>query len=63
MKRHQLKETPTKILIIIEMLLFCFFGSDCEDLTIFILSKIINVALFLVLAWIISKYGNKKVIK
>lgn len=63
MKKYQLKETPTNILIVIEMILFFFFGADCEDLTIFIISKIINVALFLALAEILSKYGNKKIIK
>lgn len=61
--KYQLKKTPTYILMSIEMLLFFFFGSDCDDTTIFILSKIINVALFLGLAWIISKYGNKEILK
>ena len=63
MKKYQLKETPTKILILIEMLIFFFFGADCEDTNIFIISKIINIVLFVALAKIISKYGNKKIIK
>lgn len=63
MKKYQLKETPTKILILIEMLICFFFGADCEDTNIFIISKIINIVLFVALAKIISKYGNKKIIK
>ncbi|MBO7733024.1 MAG: hypothetical protein J6S67_10735 [Methanobrevibacter sp.] len=62
MKKYQLKTTPTYILITIELLLFCLLSTDCENITIFIISKMIFITIFIIIAYVLNKYGNKKII-
>lgn len=61
MKKYRLKKATTNLLILIEIFLFFMLGSDSNSITIFIVSKIINFSLFIIIALILNKYGYKKI--
>ena len=63
MKKYQLKKSYTYILVIIELFLMCLLSSECEDIKIFVISKIIFMIMFAIIAIVLEKYGNKKIIK
>lgn len=58
MKKRVLKDWVVKIILIVQMLLIVIMAAECEDLTIFIISKIIVASLFILNHLIICKYSN-----
>lgn len=61
MKKYRLKETPTIILISINIFLFFLLSADSDDITIFFLSKMIILSIMFLISIIIKKYGSKKI--
>ena len=58
MKKIYLKNWVEVVIIIIQFILFMILGSECDDLKIFITSKIIALCLFLINHYILYKYSR-----
>ena len=56
MKKIYLKKWVEVAIIFIQLILFMIVGSDCDDLKIFIVSKIIALIIFFVNHLILVKY-------
>ena len=59
----QLKKNITALLIAIQFILIILLSAEVEDLTTFIISKLIMLTILIINHLIIKKYGNKKLIK
>ena len=58
MKRTIVKDWVAYTLVVINILLLMFMAGDCEDMTIFVVSKIIALVLFVFNSFIIVKYSR-----
>ena len=58
MKKRYLKEWVEYLLLTIQCLLIMLFGSETEDLKLFIISKIIFMIIFLINHLLLVKYGR-----
>ena len=57
MKRY-LKRWVEVVIICIQVILFMVLGGECEDLKIFIISKLIALTLFIINSMILFKYSR-----
>lgn len=58
MKKIYLKKWVEVVIIFIQAILFMILGSDCNDLKIFIVSKIIVLIIFVINSKILFKYSR-----
>lgn len=58
MKKRYLKNWVVNLLFIIQMLIVLLLSSDTSNLTLFIVSKIILLAIFLINHFILYKYSK-----
>lgn len=58
MKKRYLKNWVVNLLFIIQMLLVLLLASDTTNLTLFVVSKIIMLAIFLINHFILYKYSK-----
>lgn len=57
-KRLILKSWVSNLLITINLIVIMFMGNECDDLKIFLLSKIILMSIFLLNNLILAKYSK-----
>ena len=57
-KRRILKKWVVNVLVSIEMFLIIFLGSECENIKLFTISKIIGLIMFIAIALLLKKYGR-----
>lgn len=57
MKRY-LKRWVEVVIIFIQVILFMVLGGECEDLKVFIISKLVAVTLFIINSMILFKYSR-----
>ena len=58
MKKRYLKNWVVKLIVIIQMMVLFLLSSDTSNLTLFIISKIILLAIFLINNFILYKYSK-----
>lgn len=58
MKKRYLKKWVEVVIIFIQVILFIILGSDCDDLKIFSVSKIIVLIIFVINSKILFKYSR-----
>ena len=58
MKKIYLKKWVEVAIIFIQAILFMILGGECDDLKIFIVSKIIALVIFLINCYILFKYSR-----
>jgi len=58
MKKQRLKKWVEVVLSIIAMLSVCIIGSDCEDLSIFVISHLIALIIFTLSIKVLVKYSR-----
>ena len=58
MKKIYLKKWVEVVIIFIQVILFMILGSDCDDLKIFSVSKIIVLIIFVINSKILFKYSR-----
>jgi len=58
MKKMRLKKWVEVVLGIIAFMAFCVMCSECDDMTIFVISKIMAVIVFGTSLGIINEYGR-----
>lgn len=57
MKRY-LKRWVEVVIIFIQVILFMVLGGECEDLKVFIISKLVALTLFIINSMILFKYSR-----
>lgn len=57
MKRY-LKRWVEVVIIFIQVMLFMVLGGECEDLKVFIISKLVALTLFIINSMILFKYSR-----
>lgn len=60
MKKYKLKRSITYLLAMIQGIIVLLLAGDCEDLKLFVISKIILLIIALINAKIIINYGGFK---
>lgn len=60
MKKNVLKDWVVGVLVIINLLAVMVMGSECESLTVFLISRLIAVGMFAFNTKLIMKYGKKE---
>lgn len=58
MKKRYLKKWVEVVIIFIQVILFMILSSDCDDLKIFSVSKIIVLIIFVINSKILFKYSR-----
>ena len=58
MKKRNLKQCVVNTLIIINFIAIMFMGADCEDMTLFISSKLIALLIFAFNNYLLFKHSN-----
>lgn len=58
MKKRHLKQWVVNTLIIINFIAIMFMGADCEDMTLFISSKLIALLIFAFNNYLLFKHSN-----
>lgn len=58
MKKIYLKKWVEVVIIFIQVILFMILGSECEDLKVFIISKLVALTLFIINSMILFKYSR-----
>ena len=58
MKKRNLKQWVVNTLIIINFIAIMFMGADCEDMTLFISSKLIALLIFAFNNYLLFKHSN-----
>lgn len=58
MKKIYLKRWVEVVIVSIQFILFMILGSECDDLKIFIVSKIIALIIFVINSAILFKYSR-----
>lgn len=58
MKKRFLKNWVVNLLVIIQMMVVLLLSSDTSNLTLFVISKIILLAIFLINHFILYKYSK-----
>ena len=56
MKKTYLKKWVEVVIVFIQVILFMILGSECDDLKIFIVSKLIALIIFVINSVILFKY-------
>ena len=58
MKKRRLKKWVVNTLIIINFMAILFMSADCDDMTLFIVSKIIALVIFAFNNYLLFKHSN-----
>lgn len=58
MKKRHLKQWVVNTLIIINFITIMFMGADCDDMTLFISSKLIALLIFAFNNYLLFKHSN-----
>ena len=58
MKKRNLKQWVVNTLIIINFIAIMFMGADCDDMTLFISSKLIALLIFAFNNYLLFKHNN-----
>ena len=58
MKKRHLKQWVVNILIIINFIAIMFMGADCDDMALFISSKLIALLIFAFNNYLLFKHSN-----
>ena len=58
MKKIYLKKWVEVVIIFMQVILFMVLGSECEDLKVFIISKLVALTLFIINSMILFKYSR-----
>lgn len=58
MKRLYFRKWVDVVLVFIQMMLVILLGSEVDDLSIFVLSKIIFMAIFILNSYLLLKYSR-----
>ena len=58
MKKIYLKKWVEVVIIFMQVILFMILGGECEDLKVFIISKLVALTLFIINSMILFKYSR-----